>query len=163
MTEHWLAVVGFEGLYEVSDLGRVRGLDRTVPHKRLGSCRRKGFVLKQFRDANYVSVNLHRHGCQQKFCVHTLVLNAFVGSCPPGMQGCHFPDRDTSNNRLENLRWDTRSANQLDAVYHRTNFNASKICCPKCGGEYMFRKDGSRRCRPCNNKWQREYSRRRAA
>ena len=51
--------------------------------------------------------------------VHSLVLEAFVGPRPTGMQGCHFPDPDTSNNRLDNLRWDSAEANMHD--------------CRKCG------------------------------
>ena len=46
--------------------------------------------------------------------VHRLVLEAFVGPCPPGMEGCHFPDRSPANNRLCNLRWDTKQANAAD-------------------------------------------------
>ena len=48
--------------------------------------------------------------------VHTLVLEAFRGPCPPGMEACHFPDPDKSNNHLDNLRWDTRSENHHDAA-----------------------------------------------
>jgi len=53
--------------------------------------------------------------------VSRLVLEAFVGPCPPGMEACHFPDRNPSNNRLENLRWDTPKANQADRNYHGTS------------------------------------------
>jgi len=47
--------------------------------------------------------------------VHRLVLEAFVGPCPPGMVACHRND-DASDNRLENLRWDTHKGNAADAV-----------------------------------------------
>lgn len=50
--------------------------------------------------------------------VHRLVLEAFVGPCPDGMECCHDPDYNPSNNRLENLRWDTRKANMEDAKRH---------------------------------------------
>lgn len=53
--------------------------------------------------------------------VSRLVLEAFVGPCPPGMEACHFPDRNPSNNRLENLRWDTAEANQADRRFHGTS------------------------------------------
>ncbi len=49
--------------------------------------------------------------------VHRLVLEAFVGPCPPGMQCCHY-DGDKSNNAATNLRWDTRRANMLDLTRH---------------------------------------------
>ena len=54
----------------------------------------------------------HRRICR-------LVLEAFVGPCPEGMEACHN-NGDPADNRLENLRWDTRSANALDAVRHGT-------------------------------------------
>lgn len=56
----------------------------------------------------------------RKYRVHRLVLEAFVGPCPPGMECCHN-NGNPADNRLENLRWDTRSANCLDAVQHGTS------------------------------------------
>ncbi|MBA4191325.1 MAG: hypothetical protein C0467_25365 [Planctomycetaceae bacterium] len=50
--------------------------------------------------------------------VHHLVLEAFVGPCPDGMEACHSPDRGPTNNRLENLRWDTKEANMEDRDKH---------------------------------------------
>jgi hypothetical protein len=63
-----------------------------------------------------MQVNLRR----KTYRVHNLVLRAFVGPCPPGMQACHFPDKDTKNNSLRNLRWDTPKGNQADKVVHGT-------------------------------------------
>lgn len=51
--------------------------------------------------------------------VHRLVLAAFVGPCPDGMEACHN-DGDPSNNRPENLRWDTRVSNMADTLTHGT-------------------------------------------
>jgi predicted XRE-type DNA-binding protein len=53
--------------------------------------------------------------------IHRLVLEAFVGPCPAGMEACHFPDRDPDNNHLENLRWGTKSDNAKDAMQHGTH------------------------------------------
>lgn len=58
--------------------------------------------------------------------VHRLVLEAFVGPCPEGMEACHFPDRDPSNNRIENLRWDTRKNNHADKKKHGTSSEGEK-------------------------------------
>lgn len=52
--------------------------------------------------------------------VHMLVLEAFVGPCPVGMEACHFPDRNPTNNQLCNLRWDTHVNNLADSVVHGT-------------------------------------------
>lgn len=58
--------------------------------------------------------------------VHRLVLEAFVGPCPEGMEACHFPDRNPGNNRVHNLRWDTRKHNQADRVLHGTDIRGEK-------------------------------------
>ncbi len=60
------------------------------------------------------TVQLSRNGRGQRFFVHRLILEAFVGPCPSGMECCHKDD-DPTNNCLENLRWDTRKANMVDA------------------------------------------------
>ncbi len=52
--------------------------------------------------------------------VHRLMLEAFVGPCPPGMQ-CRHIDGNPANNRIENLAWGTRSENVMDAVRHGTH------------------------------------------
>lgn len=59
--------------------------------------------------------------------VHGLVLRAFVGPPPPGMQACHFPDRNPANNRLENLRWDKPKANKADSIKHGTQARGTRI------------------------------------
>jgi hypothetical protein len=56
-------------------------------------------------------------GRETTHLVHRLVLEAFVGPCPEGMEACHN-NGDPADNRLENLRWDTRSANAKDKVRH---------------------------------------------
>jgi hypothetical protein len=62
----------------------------------------------------YYRVALHNAGIKRLVFVHVLVLEAFVGPCPPTMQACHKDDNG-ENNLLSNLRWDTRQANILDA------------------------------------------------
>lgn len=52
--------------------------------------------------------------------VHTLMLEAFVGPCPEGMECRHFPDRDPASNRLANLQWGTRLENAADKRVHGT-------------------------------------------
>lgn len=64
-------------------------------------------------------MNLCKNGRCKCFCIHTLVLTAFFGPCPPGLECCHG-DGERTNNHLGNLRWDTRSANHLDAIAHGT-------------------------------------------
>lgn len=114
--EHWRPVVGWEGFYEVSDRGRVRTVSRLV-QCRYGKTRRvKARIRVQSRlNEGYMTIKLT---CPQKkttVTVHSLVLSAFVGPRPEGMECCHG-DGDKTNNALSNLRWDTKKANELDAV-----------------------------------------------
>lgn len=109
--ERWLPVPGMEGAYEVSDMGRVRSLDRLVVNGPRGATRPlRGRVLRIHLAKGYPSVSL---GASRKACVHTLVLLAFVGPRPDGMECCHW-NGDPTDNRLQNLRWDTSSNNKKD-------------------------------------------------
>lgn len=73
-----------------------------------------------------LSVRLAANGKKSLYYVHRLVLEAFIGPCPPGMEACHFPDRDPANNRLANLRWDTSKGNKEDELMHGTQAIGSK-------------------------------------
>lgn len=134
-TEKWLPVAGYEGQYEVSDLGRVRGLERIVKAK-LGSQRRqRALVLRAgLGGTGYYFVRLTKNAIGKSYAVHRLVLQAFVGPCPEGMEACHNNGIATDN-RLENLRWDTAQSNSHDQFEHRTQRNAFKTHC-KHGHEF---------------------------
>ena len=119
--ETWKAIPGYEGLYEVSDQGRVRSLDRYVecvgPIKGRYFSKKKGRVLRP-GPSNYghLSVVLGRNNTRM---VHELVLRAFVGEPPEKHECCHN-NGDPADNRLQNLRWGTRSENIFDAVRQGT-------------------------------------------
>jgi transposase len=116
-TEVWRPVVGYEGLYEVSDRGRVRGVDRCGADGR----RVKGKLLNPNpTHGGYFAVTLRKSGIPKTLKVHKLVLRAFVGPCPTGMEARHFPDRDPTNNRLCNLSWASHAQNCADRSFHGT-------------------------------------------
>lgn len=75
-----------------------------------------------------VPITLHSKGYVKTFFVHRLVLMAFVGPCPEGMEACHFPDRDPTNNRLDNLRWGTHLENVSHKIVHGTNVGNRGNC-----------------------------------
>lgn len=75
---------------------------------------------KKTRTGGHLYLTLCANGKRCRRFVHALVLLAFVGPRPDGMQACHFPDRDPANNAATNLRWDTRKANYADSVIHGT-------------------------------------------
>lgn len=147
----WRPVVGYEGLYSVSDQGRVWSVPRIDA---LGRFRGGRFLTTKSGDP-YTQVTLSRDGKWRSLNVHTLVLTAFVGPRPAGMQGCHG-NGDPRDNRLENLRWDTPRANNFDTVAHGKNYNANKTHCPQGHAytpENVYAAEGhGRQCRTCIKK-----------
>lgn len=112
MEEIWKPVKDYEGLYEVSNLGRVRSLPRYTT---------KGKVLKEYVNPHngYCYVSLSKHNDRKPKRIHCLVMSAF---CPvikkPGYDKnftIDHKDGNKTNNRLDNLEWCTQSENQIRA------------------------------------------------
>lgn len=101
--EIWKDIKGYEGLYQVSDSGRVKSLPRTLKGKGSNS---RGCILKQFLRGNrylkYCSVGLCKNGKCKNCLVHNLVYEAFIGIVPDGYQINH-KDENPMNNHLFNL------------------------------------------------------------
>lgn len=149
--ERWLPVVGYEGLYLVSDAGRVRSLPRRGGRNRLYG----GQLLQPCITAHggYLAVRLARANTGRTRRIHVLVAAAFFGPRPAGYDIRHL-DGDPTNNVLVNLAYGTRSENGHDTVRHGRNRNAAKTHC-KRGHEFTpenTRLDdrGLRRCRRCS-------------
>lgn len=158
--ERWRSVVGWSGLYEVSDRGRVRSVDRVIAIAR-HTRRYTGRILRQGTSKKnpHPRVILYRCGDHVTCLVHRLVLDAFCGPCPEGMQGCHEDDIPTHNYYPENLRWDTPSANRLDSVRNGLHHQARKTHCPTPGVTHLLQqpnispsglRKGSRDCLACS-------------
>lgn len=156
--EEWRPVVGYEGYYEVSDHGNVRSLDRVVPKGGHTQTVNGRALSPSTKPSGHMRVSIIGADREHRTrMVHQLVLDAFVGTCPDGMEGCHN-NGDPSDNRLKNLRWDTRSANRRDRVAHGVDQNSKKTHC-KWGHEYtpentFMRRtggqlNGRRDCRAC--------------
>ena len=129
--EQWRPVVGWEGLYEVSNHGNVRSLDRVVPHYRAGTRLHRGKVLSPAKiTTGHLRVLLSKDGKPRGLLVHRLVLEAFVGSPQDGQVACHWNDIP-DDNRLENLRWDSLSENQRDRIRNGIQHNVNKTHCPQ--------------------------------
>ncbi len=114
MSEEWRDITGYEG-YQVSDLGRVRSLDRIVPYGKGSSKRLKGKILKpsDYKSRPYQAIPLSVESKPKLYRVHRLVTRAFLGPCPDGYEVCHGP-HGKLDNRLSNLSYGTKSQNQLD-------------------------------------------------
>lgn len=119
MIEEWRGVIGFPN-YEVSNLGRVRSINHTVTYQRLDQYSGRTITVTKQRKGQMLRPGTMQSGHQfvvlgrgNGFCVHSLVLEAFVGPKKEGMECCHHDD-NPANNSLDNLRWDTRLANMAD-------------------------------------------------
>jgi len=129
-TEIWKDVVGFEGHYQVSSLGRVRGLDRDSRTRRRG--KEYPFIIKgtilspHFTKNGYYIVSLIKHNKRKTFTIHRLVYESFNGKVSSKLDCCHN-DSNKRNNRLSNIRVDTRKGNEADKIARGTD-NRGERC-----------------------------------
>lgn len=120
--EVWKDILGFEG-YQASTHGRIRSLTRLKVYANGGARWLRGRILKPWRCGEYLQIEL----AGKTFLVHRLILETFVGPCPPGKECAHW-DGVHSNCRPENLRWATRLENTDDRRRHgNIKFNPRKL------------------------------------
>ena len=140
--EEWRPIPGFGGYYEASSLGRIRSIDREVNGfsargNRPTKIRRKGQIMAQgARTGDYMCVGLYFDGQYSRQQVHTLVLMAFVGPRPEGMQGCHGPN-GKADNSIANLRWDTPEANRADIEIYGKRHRGEQVVTSKLTAEQV--------------------------
>lgn len=107
MSEIWKAIEGYEGLYEVSNLGRVRNLDKVDSMGRFW----KGKILTACQQrGNYLYVQLSKDGKQKPMKIHRLVAKAFIPN-PDNKPQVNHKDCNKANNRADNLEWVTNQEN----------------------------------------------------
>lgn len=150
--ERWVPVFGYEGIYEVSDIGRVRSLDRRDNRGRF----RRGVILKRHVwEGGHLAVVLCKHGTERFVSVHRTALESFVGPAPEGTEGCHN-DGNPANNKIANLRWDTHAENMRDQARHGTNSRSVRTHCPRDHAliapnlRASSLRRGQRECRSCD-------------
>lgn len=142
MEEEWRAVPGYEGLYEVSNLGRVMGY--------------RGKILTPSKAGDgYWKVTLCKQGAPNLHVyVHRLVLRTFRGDAP-GKVAMHL-NHNRSDNRIENLKWGSHQENTQDMVRAKRHAEQRKTHCPR--GHPLKdpnlvaseKRSGTRKCRACN-------------
>ena len=101
MIEEWRPVVGYEGLYEVSNTGQVRSLDRYDSMNRF----LRGRILRLFTDGlGYLRAQLYSNSKRKSFLVHRLVAQAFILN-PDNLPQVNHRDENPSNDNVDNLEW----------------------------------------------------------
>ena len=114
MQETWKPITGTEGGYEVSDLGRIRSLDREVGHRWGGVAVKRGKVLKPRKDKDgYLFVTLYTDGVAVGVKMHRVVAEHFLPQSD--LPEVNHLDFDKANNAATNLEWSTRKGNQEHA------------------------------------------------
>lgn len=120
--EVWKDVIGYEGYYQVSNIGTVRSIERTVTYQfKTGvskTMRLQSYSRTQFLNARgYWSVTLSKDGKTKTYVVHILVAKAFIPNV--GNKPCvNHKDLNRQNNTVENLEWVTHQENMAHAAGH---------------------------------------------
>lgn len=137
MIEEWKDIYGYEGLYQVSNLGNVKSVKRQVIVKGfqddiIGN-KKERLLTKTKKDNGYLRVTLHKDGKEKKLLIHRLVANAFIPKVD-GKEQINHIDGNKENNNVNNLEW----CNNYENGYHRdfTLNKKRKIRCIEKGTIY---------------------------
>ncbi|HGO3895721.1 TPA: NUMOD4 motif-containing HNH endonuclease [Staphylococcus aureus] len=126
--EIWKDIPGYEGEYQASTLGRIKSMERKsrCGYKGKGYRSIKERILRpgKYCKTGHLSVVLRKGTNGQP--VHKLIMLTFKGKRPKGLDICHN-DGNPENNKLSNLRYDTRNNNNLDVFKHGKNTGNSKL------------------------------------
>ena len=124
--EEWKDIKGYEGKYQVSNLGRVRSIPRSGKH-----CTRKEAKIMFLSDRKgYKAITLYKSGKRKTISVHKLVAEAFVPNTKSKPVINHV-NGDRADNRAENLEWVTQSENvqhSFDVLKNYNTDNKSVVC-----------------------------------
>lgn len=115
MSEIWKDIAGYEGLYQVSNLGNVKSLEHEIPQVRRTTpliYHHKETMLKKHSDGRYLSVVLQRDGGRKRKLIHRLVAEAFIPN-PNNFETINHKDEDKTNNYVDNLEWMSLQDNLL--------------------------------------------------
>lgn len=117
MKEIWKDIKGYEGLYQVSNLGNVKSMDRFVAQNNNGKMVNtlyKGKQLKKHKNNKYLNVHLSKNGIGEWKLIHRLVAEAFLEKENDKNIINHI-DNNTTNNNIDNLEWTTYKGNMQHA------------------------------------------------
>ena len=119
MEEIWKDIPGYEGKYQVSNMGNVKSLQRTInssnQHETF-TFQTQERILRSGKQDRMGHIAVVLHNPRKTYPVHQLVMLAFVGEPPPKKVVCHN-NGIPYDNRLENLRYDTQKENILDVLH----------------------------------------------
>lgn len=128
MNEEWKSVVGYEGLYEVSNLGRVKSLERIAykgkKHSQLFIVPSKILSPKKTK-CGYLAAHLSKDGKDCHIFIHRLVAQAFLPN-PEGLPQVNHKDEDKTNNAVWNLEWCSAAYNNAYGTHNERCAEANR-------------------------------------
>ena len=112
MVEIWKDIEGFEGFYQISNLGRVKSLERIIDRPISGKIKYTEKILnvQLNKKRNYVYIQLYKNGYSRRYIVHRLVAEAFIPN-PNNLPQVNHKDENSLNNCVDNLEWCTAKYN----------------------------------------------------
>jgi hypothetical protein len=138
MNEIWKDINGYQGVYQVSNLGRVRSLDRQIVYLRRGkliTSKHRGRIMKGSYTEGYLRIQLGKYGLRD--FIHRLVAQAFIPN-PENKPEVNHINLIRDDNRVENLEWVTASENVIHGHYTK-KYQTQEIRVIKNGVVYTFR------------------------
>lgn len=129
--EIWKDIMGYEGLYKISNFGRIKSLDRFILRKTGILSRIKEKILKQnINNWGYLLVNLYKNTNAKSIKIHRFVAIHFIPN-PSNLPEVNHIDGIKTNNKLENLEWSNKSLNQIHAYKMGLSTPLSGEACPR--------------------------------
>ena len=129
MKELWLPINGYEGLYSISSLGRVKSFDRVLITRGGGTYVKKGRILKgAFTTKGYMFVTLAVNKRNKIHSIHRMVAAAFIEN-PQKLPQVNHKDGVKTNNKADNLEWCDNNYNQRHAIENGLNNQAKGENC----------------------------------
>ena len=129
MEEIWKNIQEYEGIYQISNLGRIKAVQRKVRNSSVGGFRNlPEKILKTRIENGYYSLTLNKGVKQLFICIHRLVAIAFIPN-PENKRCVNHLDGNKLNNNVNNLKWSTHSENEKHAyqiglkISHRVSIN----------------------------------------
>lgn len=133
MIEIWKDIEGYEGLYQISNFGKVKSLKRFRNNGTNGYFQKEKILKSSMSNGGYLSVNLYKCNTKKQFTVHRLVAIHFISQLINSDEKLEVNHKDgnKSNNCFKNLEWCTSSENKIHALKNnfkiplKGEFNAS--------------------------------------
>lgn len=104
MEEKWKSIEGYEGLYEISTMGRVKSMERKVKNGNGYRIVRERILKPHKHNNGYLQLLIHKEGTIKKYYIHRLVAEAFISN-PLNFPEVNHLNEDKTDNRLENLEF----------------------------------------------------------